>query len=85
MDKNQIRKIVKEVIEDIIRTQGQIKETDLVSKTKTDWEETKKDLKDTISQIIKDLEIDDYKEGLALIDKALNGLKTWKNKINKNI
>ena len=85
MDQKAIREMVREMIDDIIKNHGQIKETDLVANTKKDWEQTKSDLKTTVAELIKNLEADDYKEGLGLIDKAIGDLKNWKTKINKNI
>ncbi len=85
MDQKAIREMVREMIDDIIKNHGQIKETDLVANTKKNWEQTKTDLKDTVAELIKNLEADDYKEGLDLIDKAIGDLKNWKIKINKNI
>lgn len=86
-----IQEIIREIIEELIQEstieidEVALKEIDLVSKTKSDWTIAKKDLKKTIEKLIKNIETDDYKEGVELIDKAIEGLKLWKQKINKNI
>lgn len=62
-----------------------IKESDLIFKKKSEWNEAKKDLRKDLVDLLKNIESDDYEEGVEKIDEVITLLKNWKTKIQKQL
>jgi hypothetical protein len=50
---------------------------------KADWKEEAKTLKGDLTDLLKNIENDEYQDGLKIIDDVMSKLKTWKGKIQK--
>ena len=63
-----------------------MEESDLITKNSNkDWSEYKSDLKKDINALLTQLEDDKYKDAENSIDKVIDKLKDWKERINKNL
>lgn len=60
-------------------------ETDLIAPSKSSWNNVKDEFKSTISELINNLENDEYMDADGNIDKAIKMLRTWKIKIEKDL
>lgn len=78
----ELRKIVQEMVSEQV---SKIKESDLVYKKKSDWVEAKKKMRNDLVELLKNIESDDYEEGVDKIDDVINSLKSWKSKIQKQL
>lgn len=62
-----------------------MKEHDVLYKKKKAWQEAKEELKSDMGELLDNMENDDYRDGVDKIDSVISSLKSWKNKIQKNI
>ena len=54
-------------------------------KKKEDWKEAKKELRADLVDLLKNIESDDYEEGVEKIDEVMAYLKNWKTKLQKQL
>ena len=74
------RDFVKEVLLNSI----DLKELDaLIPKTKAQWKDEAMELRSTLVDLMKNIENDDYADGIKKIDNAVKHLQNWKLKIEK--
>ena len=79
-------KELKSIVKDLIAERAkEIKESDLIYKRKSEWKEAKKELRKDLVELLKNIELDDYEEGVEKIDEVIKSLKSWKSKIQKNL
>jgi len=64
---------------------AEIKESDLLFKRKSEWVDAKADMRKDLIDLLKNIESDDYKEGVEKIDEVISSLKNWKSKIQKQL
>lgn len=62
-----------------------LEEIDLIASDKSSWEEMKTNFKDIVSNLLTNLEKDEYKDGESEIEQAITILNKWKQKINKGL
>ena len=73
-----IRAIVREML-----TSGDLSEYDALYQKEREWKEESKELRALLVDLLKNIENDDYKEGISKIDNVVHKLQTWKRKIEK--
>lgn len=74
-------KDLREMVRDVLS--NSIKEYDALYSKKKDWKEESKELRVLLIDLLKNIENDDYREGIEKIDTVVNKLNIWKNKIEK--
>ena len=79
LSEEDIREMVREML-----VNG-INEYDALYSKEKDWKEESKELRVLLVDLLKNIENDDYKEGVSKIDTVVNKLKTWKRKMEKFI
>ena len=62
-----------------------LKEHDLLIDKKKNWTQEKKKMKSIFIELLKNIENDDYEEGVKKIDQLTTYLKSWKTKIQKQL
>ena len=77
-DKN-IRKIVREMIKKEIG----LNEFDAIVPKKQDWNQEVKTLRSDLTDLLKNIENDEYNDGLTKIEDVIRKLQDWKTKIQK--
>lgn len=77
-----LEEIIKEMLSEEIK---KMKESDLVYKNKKDWIDAKSDLKSDMSELIDNIESDDYADGVSKIEKVISSLNKWKKSINNQL
>jgi len=60
-------------------------EYDALYSKKKDWSQESKELRTLLVDLLKNIENDDYNEGVKKIDSVVFKLKSWKRKIEKFI
>jgi hypothetical protein len=78
------RKGLKDMVKEVF-LEMELSESDIIAKEKSEWNEMKKGFKDTVSELLKNIEDDNYSDANGDIDKAVRTLKTWKKRITKNL
>lgn len=80
LSEKELRDFVKEVLLNSI----DLKELDaLIPKTKSQWKDEAMELRSTLVDLMKNIENDDYADGVKKIDGAIKHLQNWKLKIEK--
>ena len=79
LSEDDIREIVREMLT------GGIKESDVLYSREKEWKQESKELRILLVDLLKNIENDDYQEGVKKIDTVVNKLNTWKRKIEKFI
>jgi len=76
-----------EDIRDMVREMlaAGIQEYDVLYSKEKDWKQESKELRALLIDLLRNIENDDYKEGVGKIDTVVNKLNTWKRKIEKFI
>lgn len=74
-----------EDIRDMVREMliGGIQEYDALYSKEKEWKQESKELRALLVDLLKNIENDDYIEGVSKIDTVVNKLNTWKRKIEK--
>lgn len=78
-------KKIRDIIRQEIQKISSLSETDLVASDKTSWETKKKEFKGLITNLLKNIEEDDYTDASGEIGRTIGILKTWKSKIDKGL
>ena len=80
LTEKELRDFVKEVLINSL----DLKELDsLLPKTKSQWKDEAAALRTTLVDLMKNIENDDYSDGIKKIDSAIKHLSNWKLKIEK--
>lgn len=79
LSEDDVRKMVREMLT------GGIKENDALYSKEKEWKQESQELRTLLVDLLKNIENDDYKEGVKKIDIVVNKLNTWKKKIEKFI
>jgi len=64
---------------------GEISEHDALYSKEKEWNLESTELRTMLIDLLKNIENDDYKEGVGKIDNVIRKLSTWKRKIEKFI
>jgi hemerythrin superfamily protein len=72
-----IREMVKEMLT------GELSEYDALFQKEKEWKQESRELRTLLIDLLKNIENDNYREGVAKIDTVVNKLQTWKRKIDK--
>lgn len=70
-------------IREMMQKELELKEFDLIMPKKKEWNQEAKDLRTDLVSLLKNIENDQYEEGLEKINSAISKLQDWKNKIQK--
>ena len=79
LSEDDIRDMVREMLT------GGIQEYDALYSKEKEWKLESKELRALLINLLKNIENDDYKEGISKIDTVVHKLNTWKRKIEKFI
>jgi hypothetical protein len=79
MKEKNLRSYIREMIQEEI----ELKEFDAILSKKADWKEEAKTLRSNLTDLLKNIENDEYQDGLKTIDDVMSKLSNWKTKINK--
>lgn len=77
LSEDDLRDMVREMLADGIQ------EYDALYSKEKDWKQESKELRALLVDLLKNIENDDYREGVSKIDTVVNKLNTWKRKIEK--
>jgi hemerythrin superfamily protein len=72
-----IREMVKEMLT------GELSEYDALFQKEKEWKQESIELRTLLIDLLKNIENDNYREGVAKIDTVVSKLQTWKRKIDK--
>lgn len=70
-------------IREMMQKEMELKEFDLIMPKKKEWNQEAKDLRVELVSLLKNIENDQYEEGLEKINGVIGKLQDWKNKIQK--
>lgn len=79
MKEKNLRSFIREMIQEEI----ELKEFDAILSKKADWKEEAKTLRANLTDLLKNIENDEYQDGLKTIEDVMSKLSNWKTKINK--
>jgi len=79
LSEEDIREMVREMLA------NGIQEYDALYSREKNWRQESKELRTLLIDLLKNIENDDYKEGISKIDTVVNKLSVWKRKIEKFI
>jgi len=79
LSEKDIREMVREMLT------GGIQEYDALYSREKEWKQESQELRALLVDLLKNIENDDYKEGVSKIDVVVNKLNVWKRKIEKFI
>lgn len=79
MKEKNLRSYIREMIQEEI----ELKEFDAILSKKADWKEEAKTLRTNLTDLLKNIENDEYQDGLKTIEDVMSKLSNWKTKINK--
>lgn len=80
ISEKELRDYVKEIIMD---TLDKNESDSLLPKTKSQWKDEAIELRSTLVDLMKNIENDNYEDGIKKIDTAIKHLNSWKLKIEK--
>jgi Txe/YoeB family toxin of Txe-Axe toxin-antitoxin module len=78
------RKSLKEMVKEVV-LEMKLSESDIIAKEKSEWKDMKKEFRDTVSELLNNIEDDNYSDANGDIEKVVKTLKAWKRRITKNI
>lgn len=78
------RKSLKEMVKEVV-LEMELSESDIIAKEKSEWNDMKKEFRDTVSELLNNIEDDNYSDANGDIEKVVKTLKAWKRRITKNI
>ena len=80
LTEKELRNFIKEVLAD----QSSLKEFDvLLPKANSEWKNEATTLRTTLVELMKNIENDDFSDGIKKINTAIKHLENWKTKIEK--
>lgn len=77
-DREKIRSFIRELM-----LEPEIQEHDLIAPSKKQWKDEVAILRTKMTDLLKNIEDDNYREGLDQIDTVIFKLKRWKREIQK--
>lgn len=77
LSEEDIRAMVREMLT------GELSEYDALYQKEKDWSQESTELRAMLVDLLKNIENDDYREGVSKIDSVVHKLQTWKRKIEK--
>lgn len=80
LSEKEVRNMVREML-----MSDEISESDAIYPKEQDWATDASKLRKLMVDLLKNIENDEYIEGLVKIDSVIYKLKSWKNKIRKFI
>ena len=78
-------KLVREMIRDIVSDKSSNQNNNDLFQKQTNWDEIKIEFKDTINDLLKNIEDEEFDNANNQIDKSIDVLKKWKSRIEKII
>lgn len=83
--KNDItEKELRDFVKEVLASSASLKEFDaLLPKAKSEWKDEATTLRTTLVDLMKNIENDDFSDGIKKIDSAIKHLENWKLKIEK--
>ncbi|MEK6829904.1 MAG: hypothetical protein AABY15_07325 [Nanoarchaeota archaeon] len=78
LSEEDIRAMVREML-----MSGEINEYDALYQREKEWKQESKELRALLIDLLKNIENDDYREGVGKIDSVVGKLQSWKRKIEK--
>ena len=78
LSERDIREMVREML-----MSGEMNEYDALYQKEKEWKEESKELRTLLVDLLKNIENDEYREGVNKIDSVVSKLKMWKHKIEK--
>jgi hemerythrin superfamily protein len=79
LSEDDLRAIVREMLT------GELSEYDALYQKEKDWRQESVELRKLLIDLLKNIENDDYRQGVSKIDTVVHKLQTWKRKIEKFI
>jgi len=76
---------LREMIKELLMKDGKISEHDVLFSKEDTWERESRKLKSDLVDMLKHIEVDEYKEGVNKINGVITILKHWKKKIEKRL
>jgi len=70
-------------IREMMQKEMELKEFDLIMPKKKEWNQEAKELRTDLVNLLKNIEDDQYEQGLEKINGVIGKLQDWKNKIQK--
>jgi hypothetical protein len=84
MKKDITEKELREFIKEVLSDPSSLKEFDvLLPRAKSEWKDEASILRATLVDLMKNIENDDFSDGIKKIDSAIKHLESWKLKIEK--
>lgn len=84
MKKDITEKELRAFIQEVLSDPSSLKEFDaLIPKAKSEWKDEATTLRTTLVDLMKNIENDDFSDGIKKIDSAIKHLENWKLKIEK--
>lgn len=84
MKKELTEKQLRDFVKEILVNSLDLKEFDvLIPKAKSEWKDEAAALRATLVDLMKNIENDDYSDGIKKINSAIKNLESWKLKIEK--
>ncbi len=77
------KKELRDHIREIMQNEIELKEFDLIVPKKKEWNQEAKELRAELIILLKNIENDEYEEGLDKINDVMKKLGDWKVKIQK--
>ena len=74
-------KQLRDHIREMMQKEIELKEFDLLMPKKKEWNKEAKGLRVDMVDLLKNIENDEYQEGVEKIDAVVKKLQAWKNKI----
>jgi len=84
MKKELSEKELRDFVKEVLKNSLDLKELDvLLPKSNSQWKDEASSLRTMLVDLMKNIESDDFADGVKKIDSAIKLLSTWKSKIEK--
>lgn len=86
MEKELTEKKLRDIVKEVLANSLNLKEFDLlIPKKKYQWKDEAATLRTILVDLMRNIENDDFSDGVKKIDTAIKHLENWKSKIKKFI
>lgn len=86
MKKELTEKKLRDIVKEVLANSLDLKEFDLIiPKAKSQWKDEVATLRTTLVNLMRNIENDDFSDGVKKINTAIKHLENWKSKIEKFI
>lgn len=82
-DNNITEKELRGIVKKVIESSLDLNELDVLLPKKSQWKDEAAELRSTLVDLMKNIENDDYADGIKRINSAIKHLENWKIKIEK--